>query len=136
MANPSDALLTCEQIPKHSEAIAMTLSAATPPKHRPPVAARRFGYVLAALLNAVLLYAVNVWPGWESVPFLTADTALELREHNVAAISLWPGLVMTERVVKRSIVNDAGGLVAEGLELSFGESPRFSGRAITALATS
>jgi len=37
--------------------------------------------------------------------------------------------------VRRSVVNDDGELVAEGLELSFGESPRFSGRAITALAT-
>ena len=73
--------------------------------------------------------------GKAGIDKITADTALELREHDVAVISLWPGLVMTERVVRRSVVNEDGGLVAEGLLLSFGESPRFSGRAITALAT-
>ncbi|AUM16688.1 hypothetical protein ICV35_00120 [Rhodococcus ruber] len=48
----------------------------TPTSTRPrsPVAARRFGYLVAALLNAVVLYAANVWPGWEAVPFLTDDT--------------------------------------------------------------
>lgn len=35
---------------------------------------RRFGYVVAILVNAVMLYAVNVWPGWEEVPVLTTDT--------------------------------------------------------------
>lgn len=32
---------------------------------------RRVGYVVAALVNAVLIYLVNVWPGWQAVPFLT-----------------------------------------------------------------
>jgi hypothetical protein len=43
-------------------------------KPRPPVAARRFGYVVAALVNLVMLYAVNRWPGWGAVPFLTERT--------------------------------------------------------------
>ncbi|MGZ5417499.1 MAG: hypothetical protein ACXWDI_09990 [Nocardioides sp.] len=42
---------------------------------RPPVATRRVGYVVAVLVNASLLYAGNVWPGWETLPFLTEDTA-------------------------------------------------------------
>ncbi|MFI7587402.1 2TM domain-containing protein [Spongisporangium articulatum] len=37
-------------------------------------AARRGGYVVGALINAVLLYLVEVNPGWDAVPFLTADT--------------------------------------------------------------
>jgi hypothetical protein len=35
---------------------------------------RRAGYVVAALLNAGVLYAVNRWPGWETVGFLTDRT--------------------------------------------------------------
>src|SRR5690349_3794424 len=45
---------------------------------RPTVNARRFGYVLGALINAAILWVVNVWPGWEAVPFLTEDTRLVL----------------------------------------------------------
>ena len=26
------------------------------------------------LVNAAMLYAINVWPGWDTVPFLTGDT--------------------------------------------------------------
>ncbi len=55
---------------------------------------------------------------------MVACMAEELREHNVAAISLYPGLVRTESVMK----------AAEHLDLSSSESPEFIGRAITALA--
>ena len=43
-------------------------------KPRPRLAARRTGYVVAVLVNAAILYAINVWPGWDTVPFLTDDT--------------------------------------------------------------
>ena len=43
-------------------------------KARPSRAARRFGYVVSIVLNAVMLWAINVWPGWDVVPFLTDDT--------------------------------------------------------------
>lgn len=55
---------------------------------------------------------------------LTADTAHELREHNVAVVSLYPGLVRTESVME----------AAAFLDLSNSESPQFIGRAIAALA--
>ncbi|MCW2612485.1 MAG: hypothetical protein JWM15_3731 [Cryptosporangiaceae bacterium] len=32
------------------------------------------GYLIAAAINAVMLYAVNVAPGWQPLPFLTEDT--------------------------------------------------------------
>ena len=51
--------------------------------------------------------------------------AHELREHNVAAVSLYPGLVRTEAVMK----------AAEFFDLSNSESPQFTGRVIAALAT-
>jgi NAD(P)-dependent dehydrogenase (short-subunit alcohol dehydrogenase family) len=62
---------------------------------------------------------------------LTADTARELRQHGVAVVSLWPGFVRTERI-------DAGvatGDLPASLDVSTAESPRFSGRAVCALAT-
>lgn len=42
---------------------------------RQPVASRRLGYLIAVGVNALLLYFVNVSPGWEVVPFLTPATA-------------------------------------------------------------
>jgi dehydrogenase/reductase SDR family protein 1 len=51
--------------------------------------------------------------------------AEELREHKVAAVSLYPGLVRTESVMKS----------AEHLDLSNSESPQFVGRAVVALAS-
>ncbi len=41
---------------------------------RPSLAARKSGYVVAALVNAAMLYGVNRWPGWDVVPFLTEET--------------------------------------------------------------
>ena len=40
---------------------------------RPSAATRRAGYVAGAIANAVLLWLIHVWPGWDAVPFLTAD---------------------------------------------------------------
>src|SRR3712207_9138005 len=42
---------------------------------RAPVARRRTGYLAGAVVNAALLILVNVAPGWQAVPFLTAETA-------------------------------------------------------------
>jgi dehydrogenase/reductase SDR family member 1 len=55
---------------------------------------------------------------------MTADMAHELREYNVAVVSLYPGLVRTEKVME----------AAAYLDLSNSESPRFIGRAVAALA--
>jgi len=37
--------------------------------------ARRGGYVLSVLINAVLIYLLDAHPGWRAVPFLTPATA-------------------------------------------------------------
>src|SRR6266571_4902044 len=55
---------------------------------------------------------------------MTADMAVELRPHGVAAVSLYPGLVRTEKVME----------AAQYLDLSNSESPEFIGRAVAALA--
>ena len=62
---------------------------------------------------------------------ITADTALELGSHGVSVVSLWPGFVRTERI-------DVGvehGALPEGLDVGSAESPRFTGRAVVALAS-
>lgn len=56
---------------------------------------------------------------------MTADMAHELREYNVAAVSLYPGLVRTEKVME----------AAAFLDLSNSESTQFIGRAVVALAS-
>jgi NAD(P)-dependent dehydrogenase (short-subunit alcohol dehydrogenase family) len=58
----------------------------------------------------------------------TADAAHELGPHGVAVVSLWPGLVLTER-------NEAASQTIPGLDFSQAESPRFTGRAVVALAS-
>jgi len=55
---------------------------------------------------------------------MTADMATELRPHGVTVVSLYPGLVRTEKIMQ----------AAAWLDLSNSESPEFIGRAITALA--
>ncbi|GAA4607360.1 hypothetical protein BJY16_006296 [Actinoplanes octamycinicus] len=60
-------------------------------KSRPSAGARRFGYGVAAAINIVLLYLINVRPGWDVVPFLTADTSQIIPLVNA---SLLAGLVV------------------------------------------
>ena len=55
---------------------------------------------------------------------MAATMAYELREHNVTAVSLYPGLVRTESVMK----------TPDYFDLSNSESPQFIGRAVAALA--
>ena len=55
---------------------------------------------------------------------LTADMAHELRAYDVAVVSLYPGLVRTEKVLE----------AAAFLDLTNSESPQFIGRVVSALA--
>ena len=38
-------------------------------------------------MNLVLLYVVNIWPGWDVVPFLTAETVSVLTLVNLSIVS-------------------------------------------------
>jgi len=73
------------------------------------------------------IYAVNVayGAGKAGVDRLSRDMGRELAPHNVTAVSLWPGIVKTERLL----------LEPErlGFDPSKGETPQFSGRAVAAL---
>ncbi len=69
----------------------MTVTASPPPrtarKPRPSLAARRFGYLVAALVNAAMLYLVNGRPGWDVLPFLTSDTEQVLPWVNASIVA-------------------------------------------------
>lgn len=55
---------------------------------------------------------------------MTSDMSMELKPYGVAVVSLYPGLVRTEKVME----------AAPYLDLSSSESPDFIGRAVAALA--
>ncbi len=87
--------------------------------------AKRQGLIVNISSWAAQKYNANVAYGVASAATdrMTSDMAHELRKHNVAVISLYPGLVRTERV-----------LAAKFFDLSNSESPQFLGLAIAALA--
>jgi hypothetical protein len=85
-------------------------------KSRMPVA-RRTGYVIALLVNTLLIYLINVWPGWDVLPFLTAGTTQVLPLIN---LSLMAGVAVNLVYLAydaRWLVA-AGGLVTTGIGLS------------------
>ena len=53
------------------------------------------------------------------------------QSHGVSVVSLWPGFVRTERID----VAVESGVVPDTLDVDYAESPRFTGRAVVALAT-
>jgi len=81
------------------------------------------------------LLSVPYGAGKAAIDKITRDTALELRDHHVAVISLWPGLVLTEGLMSRATRTADGRYELQGLDISFGESPKFNGLAVVALAS-
>jgi NAD(P)-dependent dehydrogenase (short-subunit alcohol dehydrogenase family) len=92
----------------------------------PIMLAQRSGLIVNLSYWAAQKHLANVSYGVAKAATdkLTVDIAHELREHNVAVVSLYPGLVRTEKVMA----------AAQWLDLSNSESPRFIGRAVVALA--
>lgn len=94
------------------------MSVSTSPARRSSRSARRFGYVIAAMVNAAMLYAVNRWPGWDAVPFLTAETidVLDLVNASIV-VSLAVNVIYLWRDPPRlksagDLVSTAAGMVA------------------------
>jgi dehydrogenase/reductase SDR family protein 1 len=65
--------------------------------------------------------------GKAGVDRMTRDMGRELKAHGVTVISLWPGVVKTERLLA-----DPERL---GFDMTNGESPLLSGRAVAAIAS-
>jgi NAD(P)-dependent dehydrogenase (short-subunit alcohol dehydrogenase family) len=95
---------------------------------KPMVRARR-GLIANVSSSGAREYAWHVAYGVGKCALdrITADTAHELRAHGVAVVSLWPGLVLTERLQGASAAMPK-------LDFSGAESQRFTGRAVAALA--
>jgi dehydrogenase/reductase SDR family protein 1 len=92
----------------------------------PGMIARRRGVIVNISFWAAQKHIGNVAYGVAKAATdkMTADTAIELKPHGVAVVSLYPGLVRTEKVME----------AAAWLDLSNSESPEFIGRAVAALA--
>src|SRR5919201_6608319 len=89
--------------------------------------ARRRGLIVNISFWAAQKYIGNVAYGVSKAATdkMTADMATELRPHGVTVVSLYPGLVRTEKVME----------AAAYLDMSNSEAPRFVGRAVAALAS-
>jgi len=81
------------------------------------------------------LLSVPYGVGKAAIDKVTRDTATELRAHGVSVVSLWPGLVLTEGLLANAEVAPDGTRTLHGLDISFGETPKFGGKAIVALAS-
>jgi dehydrogenase/reductase SDR family member 1 len=88
--------------------------------------ARRRGLIVNISFWAAQKHIANVAYGVSKAATdkMTADMAIELRPYGVTAVSLYPGLVRTEKVME----------AAAWLDLTNSESPEFVGRAVAALA--
>jgi dehydrogenase/reductase SDR family protein 1 len=97
----------------------------------PMMIEQKEGLVVNISSFAGAAYAFNLayGVGKAAVDRMMRDMAYELRDHNVTCVSLYPGWVKTEFLLQR----DAEGQVPVPLEK--GETPRFSGRAVVAIAT-
>jgi NAD(P)-dependent dehydrogenase (short-subunit alcohol dehydrogenase family) len=88
---------------------------------------QQHGLIVNISFWAAQKYIANVEYGAAkaAVDKMTADMAHEAEKFNIAVISLYPGLVRTESVLR----------AAEYFDLSNSESPQFTGRVIAALAS-
>lgn len=93
----------------------------------PSMIARNSGLIVNVSSFGAKIYAVSVayGVGKAGVDRMTRDMARELKPHGVAVVSLWPGIVKTERLLLEPD--------RIGFDPSKGESPQFSGRAVAAL---
>ena len=92
----------------------------------PAMVASRRGLIVNISTWAAQKHIANVAYGVSKAATdkMTADMAVELRPYGVTAVSLYPGLVRTEKVME----------AAAWLDLTNSESPEFVGRAVAALA--
>ena len=93
----------------------------------PAMIAQRRGLIVNISFWAAQKYIGNVAYGVSKAATdkMTADMATELKRYGVSVVSLYPGLVRTEKVME----------AAQWLDLTNSESPEFIGRAVAALAT-
>lgn len=79
-------------------------------------------------------YGVIFGTSKSAVDRMARDMAIELKPHNIASISMWQGLTMTERA-ERNLANIPGLKDGAATQLKDGCTPEFPGRVIVALAS-
>jgi dehydrogenase/reductase SDR family protein 1 len=92
----------------------------------PAMIAQRRGLIVNISFWAAQKYIGNVAYGVSKAATdkMAADMATELKPYGITVVSLYPGLVRTEKVME----------AAQWLDLTNSESPEFIGRAVAALA--
>ena len=77
----------------------------------------RSGSIGSAVVNALLLYGINIWPGWQVVPFLTAEMPRVLGLINASLIA---GIIVNAvfAVVRSRPLMALGNLVVLGIGLA------------------
>ncbi|XP_041376040.1 dehydrogenase/reductase SDR family member 1-like [Gigantopelta aegis] len=87
----------------------------------------------------VYLFNVAYGVGKEACDRMAADCSVELKKHNVAFVSLWPGPVKTEKLLYNFQINKYGdGSESAHLKeffLNHGESTEYAGKCIVHLAS-
>jgi len=91
MTEPPSTPSESGRAPGRKERVAPVGFADARPRKRPSLAARRFGYLVAAAANVVLLILIHVSPGWREMPFLT-DAAADVVP--LVTLSLVAGIVV------------------------------------------
>ncbi len=78
-----------------------------------------------------------------SVPYLAGKAGIDritdamhhdLHAHGVSVVSIWPGLVATERLLANGEQDEQGRITVFGLDIGVAESPRLSGRSVVHMA--
>lgn len=97
----------------------------------PMMVAQESGMIvnISSFAGAAYVFSVPYGVGKAAVDRMAKDMAVELKPHGVTCVSLWPGVVRTEYLVK----THSEGEVPFAIEN--GESPQFTGRAVVAVAT-
>ncbi len=127
---PFDEITRCLEVGPRSDYVVTALAA-------PMMIAQGSGLVVNISSHGAVSYLLSVpyGVGKAAIDKVTADTALELKPHGVSVVSLWPGLVLTEGLLANTVVDADGKRTLHGLDISFGESPKFNGKGVVALAS-
>lgn len=128
---PLEDMTRCLEIGPRSNYVTTTLAA------RRFMIPQRAGVVLNVSSHGAESYLLSVayGAGKAAIDRITRDTAFELKPHGIAVVSLWPGLVLTEGLLANTTVDEDGRRLLHGLDIGFGESPKFNGKAVVALAS-
>ncbi|OWF37925.1 dehydrogenase/reductase SDR family member 1-like [Mizuhopecten yessoensis] len=96
---------------------------------------RRSGLIVNVSSGGGLKYLFNIpyGVGKEACDRMAADCAVELRRHNVAFVSLWPGAVRTEFTNQLSQSADSAKTKKSGINFAEGETTEYAGKAVVNL---